>query len=127
LKKILLVIFFLIVAIGLILAGSFIGVYYTENMHRAQKCYEEGETFFKQKDYKQAMWRYQEVSEFYSNPHTDWLDLAKEKEWICRAYLNDWIPPEGPLDKDVRVLHPDLYAKYKTELVQITPVQEKSN
>jgi hypothetical protein len=67
------------------------------------------------------MWNYQEVQEFYYLPHSHWVDDAAEKEWICRAELGDFIPPEGPLDADVRQLRPD-YEKYKAEIAQITPV-----
>ena len=81
--------------------------------NRAHTAYERGEVHFAINHYKEAMWDYEEVSEFYSKPHSQWVDLALEKEWICRAYLNDWTPPEGPMDSDVRQLHPDLYTKYK--------------
>jgi len=104
---------------------QFKSVFNTEKTLRAKAAYESGEAFFKQAKYRKAMWEYQMVNEFYGKPHSKWADLAEEKEWICRAYLGDWIPPEGPLDKDVRVLHPDLYDKYKDNLLQITPIPEK--
>ncbi len=72
------------------------------------------------------MWDYQEVQEFYYLPHTHWVDLAAEKEFICRAYIGDWIPPEGPLDADVRVIRAPEYEKYKAEVAQITPVGDTS-
>ena len=126
-KKILMVILFLILVLGAFAGLIFIKLNNDEKVARAQKCYEEGEALFKQKDYKKAMWKYEEVSVFYAKPHTIWLDLALEKEWVCRAYLNDWIPSDGPLDRDVRALQPDIYAKYKVELSQITPVPQVSN
>jgi hypothetical protein len=99
-----------------------IGMAYLEVIHRAYNAYERGEAHFQQKMYKQAMWDYQEVQEFYTPPHTHWVDLAAEKEFICRAYLGDWTPPEGPLDADVRQTRADEYEKYKAEVAQITPV-----
>jgi len=105
-------------------AFQFKSVFNAEKILRAKTAYERGETFFKQAKYRKAMWEYQVVNEFYGKPHSKWADLAEEKEWICRAYLSDWIPPESPLDKDVRVLHPDLYGKYKNKLLQITPIPE---
>jgi hypothetical protein len=88
----------------------------------AEKCYEQGEAFFNQKKYKEALWSYEEVNEFYSKPHTNWSDLAEEKEWVCRAYLNDWTPSKEKTVGDMRQLKPHLYDKYKTELISITPV-----
>ncbi|HTC20797.1 MAG TPA: hypothetical protein VK859_08115 [bacterium] len=96
-----------------------------EVIHRAYNAYGRGEAHFQDKKYKEAMWDYQEVQEFYFLPHTHWVDLSAEKEFICRAYLGDWIPPEGPLDADVRTLRPD-FAKYKDEVAQITPVGDSS-
>jgi len=96
-----------------------------EVIHRAHAAYMRGEEAFAQKKYKQAMWNYQEVQEFYYLPHSHWVDQAAEKEWICRAYLGDWIPPEGPLDADVRTLRGD-YQKYKDEIAQITPVGDST-
>ena len=93
-----------------------------EVIRRAHNAYERGEAHFKDKKYKEAMWDYQEVQEFYYLPHTHWVDLAQEKEWTCRAYLGDWVPPEGPLDDDMRKLHPEVYEKYKGVIAQITPV-----
>jgi hypothetical protein len=92
-----------------------------EVLRRAREAYLRGEASFAQKRYKEAMWSYQEVQEFYYLPHSKWVDLAAEKEWICRAFLGDFIPPEGPLDADVRQIRPD-FEKYKQEITQITPV-----
>lgn len=92
-----------------------------EVLRRAREAYLRGEASFGEKKYKEAMWSYQEVQEFYYLPKSKWVDLSAEKEWICRAYLGDFIPPEGPLDADVRQLRPD-YEKYKQEIAQITPV-----
>jgi len=89
----------------------------------AEKCYEQGEAFFTQKKYKEALWSYEEVNEFYSKPHTNWVDQAEEKEWICRAYLNDWTPSKEKTIGDMRQLKPHLYDKYKNELMVITPVE----
>lgn len=110
---------------ALIIVGTLliaIGMAYLEVIRRAHNAYERGEAHFNQKLYKQAMWDYQEVQEFYTPPHTHWVDLAAEKEFICRAYLGDWIPPEGPLDADVRQTRAAEYEKYKAEIAQITPV-----
>ena len=125
---------YLQIAIGALALSASMFIFYTtfqfksvfnaEKILRAKAAYERGEAFFKQTKYRKAMWEYQEVTEFYGKPHSKWADLAEEKEWICRAYLSDWIPPEGPLDKDVRVLHPDLFDKYKDNILQITPVPE---
>jgi hypothetical protein len=91
-----------------------------EVIRRARASYLRGEEFFAKHMYKQAMWCYQETQEFYYLPHTHWVDDSAEKEWICRAYLGDFIPVEGPLDADIRQLRPD-YEKYKAEIAQITP------
>jgi|GEM_PF-1182260 len=96
-----------------------------EVIRRAYNAYNRGEAHFADKKYKEAMWDYQEVQEFYYLPHTHWVDLAAEKEFICRAYIGDWIPPEGPLDADVRTLRPD-FQKYKDEVAQITPVGDST-
>ncbi|MGH7739361.1 MAG: hypothetical protein ACREL1_04370 [bacterium] len=96
-----------------------------ELLRRARNAYDRGQALYAQKKYKQAMWNYQEVQEFYTPPHSHWVDLAAEKEWLCRAYLGDWVPPQGPLDADVRTTRPD-YAKYKAEIAQITPVGDTS-
>jgi hypothetical protein len=96
-----------------------------EILRRAHNAYERGEAHYAQKQYKEAMWDYQEVQEFYTPPHNKWVDLAAEKEWLCRAYLGDWVPPEGPPDADVRILRPD-YPKYQAEVAQITPVGDTS-
>ncbi len=97
-----------------------------EVIRRAYNAYERGEAHFNEKMYKQAMWDYQEVQEFYFLPHTHWVDLAAEKEFICRAYLGDWVPPEGPLDADVRQTRAAEYEKYKAEIAQITPVGDST-
>jgi len=96
-----------------------------EILRRAHDSYQRGEAHFAQKQYKQAMWDYQEVQEFYYLPHNKWVDLAAEKEWICRAYLGDFVPPEGPLDADVRNTRAD-FPKYQAEIAQITPVGDTS-
>jgi hypothetical protein len=88
----------------------------------AQKCYEQGENFFNQKNYKAALLSYEEVTEFYSRPRTQWADLAEEKQWICRAYLNDWTSAKGKWNGDLREIKPHDYEKYKAELIVITPV-----
>ncbi len=99
-----------------------IGMAYLEVIRRAYNAYERGEAHFQDKKYKEAMWDYQEVQEFYTPPHTHWVNLAAEKEFICRAYLGDWVPPEGPLDADVRQTRAAEYGKYQAEVAQITPV-----
>ena len=98
-----------------------------EVIRRAHAAYQRGEEHYADKKYKEAMWDYQEVQEFYYLPHTKWVDMAAEKEWICRAYLGDFVPPEGPLDADNRTLptrngKPNDYLKYKDEIAKITPV-----
>jgi hypothetical protein len=97
-----------------------------EILRRAHAAYERGEDHFKDKKYKEAMWDYQEVQEFYYLPHSHWVDQAAEKEFICRAYIGDWIPPEGPLDADVRQTRSTEFAKYQAEVAQITPVGDSS-
>ncbi len=102
-----------------------------EIIRRAHAAYDRGEDHFAKKEYKQAMWEYQEVQEFYYLPHTQWVDKAGEKEWICRAYLGDFVPVEGPLDADLRTEptrngQPNDYAKYQAEVAQITPVGDSS-
>jgi hypothetical protein len=96
-----------------------------EILRRAHNSYERGEAHYAQKEYKQALWDYQEVQEFYYLPHNKWVDLAAEKEFLCRAYLGDWVPPEGPLDADIRTTRPD-YPKYQAEVAVITPVGDTS-
>ena len=97
-----------------------------EIIRRAHAAYGRGEAHFLEKKYKEAMWDYQEVQEFYYLPHTKWVDMAAEKEFTCRAYLGDWIPPEGPLDADVRQTRPSEYEKFKGVVSQITPVGDTS-
>ena len=112
----------------------------------AQKFYDEGEVNFNEKYYRDALRCYKTTQNFHG-PHTKLIDQAQEKEWICRAYLNDWtqqrhIKNPGSssvsvignrrlirrknltLTEDVRLTQPDIYAKYKTELIQITPVPD---
>jgi len=112
-----------------IIVGTLLIAYGMANLEvirRAHAAYERGEAHFKDKMYKQAMWDYQEVQEFYYLPHSHWVDQAAEKEFICRAYLGDWIPPEGPLDADVRQTRAADYGKYMAEVAQITPVGDSS-
>jgi hypothetical protein len=114
---------------GLVIVGTLLLMYLMANLEivrRARNAYNRGEEHFNQKMYKQAMWDYQEVQEFYYLPHTHWVDQAAEKEFICRAYLGDWIPPEGPLDADVRQIRAAEFAKYQSEVAQITPVGDTS-
>ena len=108
-----------------IIVGALLIAYGMANLEvvrRAHAAYVRGENHFKDKKFKEAMWDYQEVQEFYYLPHTHWVDLSAEKEFVCRAFLGDWIPPEGPLDADVRQTRADEYEKFKAELAQITPV-----
>lgn len=114
---------------ALVIMGTLVLMYLMANLEiirRARNAYNRGEEHFAQKMYKQAMWDYQEVQEFYYLPHTHWVDQAAEKEFICRAYLGDWIPPEGPLDADVRQTRAAEYAKYQAEVAQITPVGDST-
>ena len=92
-----------------------------EVMRRAKAAYKRGEALYEKKSYREALWNYQEVQEFYYVPKSKWVDMAAKKEWECRAYLDDFVPPEGPMDADVRQLRPD-YAQYKDAIAQITPV-----
>ena len=111
-----------------LIVGTILIMYLMANLEivrRAHAAYERGEAHFADKKYKFALWDYQEVQEFYYLPHTHWVDLAAQKEFTCRAYLGDWIPPEGPLDADVRVLRPD-FQKYKDQVAQITPVGDST-
>ncbi len=121
------------VTAGAIIATLLIayGLANLEILRRAHDAYNRGEAHFADKKYKEAMWDYQEVQEFYYLPHSQWVDKAAEKEWICRAYLGDFVPPEGPLDADDRTLElrngkPNDYYKYKDEIAQITPVGDTS-
>ena len=112
-----------------IIVGTLLVAYGMANLEvvrRARSAYIRGEDHFKDKKYKEAMWDYQEVQEFYYLPHTHWVDLAAEKEFTCRAYLGDWIPPEGPLDADVRQTRAAEYEKYKAQVIQITPVGDST-
>jgi hypothetical protein len=88
-----------LLALGIVGAKS-CSVLNAEKVRRAQATYERGEVLFKQGYYRKAMWEYQEVGEFYKSPRTQWAELAEEKEWVCRAFLNDWTPitpvPELP-------------------------------
>jgi hypothetical protein len=92
-----------------------------EVVRRAKAAYQRGEKLYEQRSYREALWNYQEVQEFYYVPKSKWVDMAAKREWECRAYLVDWIPPEGPMDADVRQLRPD-YPMYKDLVAQITPV-----
>lgn len=117
------------VIIGTLLVAY--GLANLEILRRAHDAYNRGEAHFAAKQYKLAMWDYQEVQEFYLLPHSQWVDKAAEKEWICRAYLGDFIPTEGPMDADLRTEptrdgHPTDYPKYKDEIAQITPVGDTS-
>lgn len=108
---------------AIIIVLTFLSAYGLANLEvirRARNAYLRGEAHFAKHEYKQAMWDYQEVQEFYYLPHSHYVDDAAEKEWICRAKLGDFIPPEGPLDADVRKTRPD-YPKYAAEIAQITP------
>ncbi len=95
-----------------------------EVARRAKAAYERGEDLYAKKQYRQALWEYQECQEFYNPPRTRWIDKSEAREWECRALLGDWVPPEGPLDADVRQIHPQVYAKYQVALSQITPVPD---
>jgi len=113
---------------AMVIVGTLLIAYGMANLEiirRARATYLRAEEAFSQKNYKEAMWSYQQVQEFYYLPHTKWVDLAAEKEFICRAYLGDWVPPEGPMDADVRTLRPD-YQKYAAQVAQITPVGDSS-
>ena len=112
-----------------IIVGTLLIAYGMANLEvvrRAYNAYNRGEAHFAEKKYKEAMWDYQEVQEFYYLPHTKWVDLAAEKEFICRAYLGDWVPPEGPMDADVRQTRAPEFEKYKAQVAQITPVGDSS-
>ncbi len=119
---------------ALAIVGTLLVAYGLANLEiirRAHDAYDRGEAHFASKQYKQAMWDYQEVQEFYYLPHTHWVDQAAEKEWICRAYLGDFVPPEGPLDADDRTLplrngQLNDYSKYQAEIAQITPVGDST-
>jgi len=92
-----------------------------EVVRRAKAAYHRGEKNFAERKFREALWDYQEVQEFYYVPKSKWVDMAAKREWECRAYLGDWVPPEGPLDADVRTLRPD-FAQYKDVIATITPV-----
>jgi hypothetical protein len=93
-----------------------------EIIYRASACYSRGQMWFERDNYQRAMWNYQEVTNFYYQPKSQWLKKAQKKIWMCRAYLSDWAPQAGPLSADVRKMHPHQYAQYKDILLKITPV-----
>ncbi len=103
-----------------------LGMVYFEVVRRAHAAYDRGEALFAKGQYRQAMWEFQECQEFYQPPHTRWVDLSEKREWECRARLNDWAPPEGPLDEDIRVTRAGVYSKYQAALSQITPQPDTS-
>jgi hypothetical protein len=96
-----------------------------EVVRRAKNAYNRGEKNFAERKFREALWDYQEVQEFYYVPKSKWVDMAAKREWECRAYLGDWVPPEGPLDADVRTIRPD-YEKYRDVVAQITPVGDST-
>jgi len=97
------------------------GMVYFEIIRRAHAAYDRGEALYAKGQFRQALWEYQECQEFYQPPHNKWNDLSEAKEWECRARLNDWAPPEGPLDEDIRVTRSQIYNKYQSALAVITP------
>jgi outer membrane protein assembly factor BamD (BamD/ComL family) len=78
-KKILIPMIFFILLAGSICAWIFSNVAKKENIAGAQACYEQGETVFAQKNFKEAMRRYEMVDEFYGKPHTKWLAWHRKK------------------------------------------------
>lgn len=115
--------------VSLTIVGTLLIAYAMANLEivrRARGAYQRGEKAFSEKRYKEALWSYQEVQEFYYLPKTHWVDQAAEKEFVCRAYLGDWVPPEGPMDADVRVIRAAEYEKFKAAVAQVTPVGDTS-
>ncbi len=68
---------------------------YAEIIHRAKVEFRNGEEFESQQDYRQALWSYQAVLDFYSTPESKWVRLAREKVVFCQGKLDQAKPAEG--------------------------------
>ena len=68
---------------------------YAEIIHRAKVEYRNGEGFEGQGDYRQALWSYQAVLDFYSKPESKWVRLARQKVEFCQRKLEEEKPAEG--------------------------------
>lgn len=66
-----------------------------EIVRRARVAYREGESFYSQGEYRKALWSYQEVLDFYTRPHSRWVDRAQEKVALCEDRLRDEDPVEA--------------------------------
>ena len=68
---------------------------YAEIIHRAKVEFRNGEEFEVQGDYRQALWSYQAVLDFYSKPESKWVRMAREKVTFCEQKLAQQKPGEG--------------------------------
>jgi hypothetical protein len=118
--------FMLFGILGLLFVGIQSYMAHKQTRELAQAEYEKGNEFLKQKKYKEAMWTYQGTEGLSKKIDVNLLNLAQKKEWICRAYLNDWTPSEGPRIADVRQIRPEIFSKFQAELSKITPVPQVS-
>lgn len=110
---------------ALLVIGVLAAMYAMANFElwrRARAAYLRGEKYFAEGQIRKALWEYQEVQEFYQPPRWSWVDKAERREWECRALLGDWVPPEGPLDADVRKMYPERHARHAEVVATITPV-----
>lgn len=90
--------------IVLVLAAVFIVYFmaYFEIINRAKTEYKNGEVFLKEGDYRQALWSYQAVLDFYYKPESKWVEKARVKVEECRAAL------KKNRSKDEEALFPQL-------------------
>jgi hypothetical protein len=121
----------LLILLGALVVLTLLGVAHWERKlrnqvasERAQVLYSEAEKQFELKNYRAALWNYQAIIEIYGKSGSLYIEPSREKEWLCRAYLNDWAPTTGSLDNDVRKIHPDEFQKLRSVLERITPVGE---
>jgi len=68
---------------------------YAEIIHRAKVEFRNGEEFERQGDYRQALWSYQAVLDFYDKPESNWLRMAREKVKFCQQKLDEQKPKAG--------------------------------
>ena len=83
------------VALVLVTAVIAYGMAAYEIVHRARVAYHEGEELFSQGEYRKALWSYQEVLDFYTRPHSRWVDRSREKISLCEDKLKDEDPVQA--------------------------------
>ena len=84
--------------VGTLIVLALVVVYamaYAEIIHRAKVEYRNGEGFETQGDFRQALWSYQAVLDFYSKPESKWVRMAREKVAFCEQKLEEHKPGEG--------------------------------